>query len=183
MYCNICITIRAMREATIGAGTCLPLPRMNAPALLLLNCSVVLADAGERTQVYHSKIVFVCEHGAVKSTVAAAYFNRIARERGLPYVAVSRGIDLYPEIPAVIRRGLVEDGLAPEDDTPRDLRSIEVSAAARVIAFDRVPVERSGAVSVIYWSDVPAVTKNYLAGRDVILQHIEGLAAELTGSR
>jgi hypothetical protein len=152
-------------------------------ALLLLTCSVVLADAGERTPVDHSTIVFVCEHGAVKSTVAAAYFNRIARERGLPYVAVSRGIDLYPEIPAVIRHGLAEDGLAPQDDTPRDLRSNEASVAARVIAFDRVPGERSGAASVIYWSDVPPVTKNYLVGRGVILQHIEGLAAELTGSR
>jgi hypothetical protein len=152
-------------------------------ALLLLTCSVVLADASERTPVDHSTIVFVCEHGAVKSTVAAAYFNRIARERGLPYVAVSRGIDLYPEIPAVIRRGLAEDGLAPQDDTPRDLRSNEASAAGRVIAFDRVPGERSGTASVIYWSNVPPVTKTYLVGRDVILQHIEGLAAELAGSR
>jgi hypothetical protein len=152
-------------------------------ALLLLTCSVVLADASERTPVDRFTIVFVCEHGAVKSTVAAAYFNRIARDRGLPYVAVSRGINLYPEIPAVIRRGLAEDGLAPQDDAPRDLRSNEASAAARVIAFDRVPSERSGAASVIYWSDVPLVSKNYVAGRNAILQHIEGLAAELTGSR
>jgi hypothetical protein len=152
-------------------------------ALLLVLCSPVPADAGERTRIDRSTIVFVCEHGAVKSTVAAAHFNQIARERRLPYVAVSRGIDLYPEIPAAIRRALAEDGLTPQDDTPRDLRSDEASAAARVIAFDRVPGERSGSASVIYWSDVPPVTKNYPAGRDVILQHIEDLAAELTGSR
>jgi hypothetical protein len=152
-------------------------------ALLVLLCTFVLADADERARVGHSTIVFVCEHGAVKSTVAAAYFNRIARERGLPYVAVSRGIDLYPEIPRVIRRGLADDGLAPQDDMPRDLRSDEASAAARVIAFDQVPSERSGGASVIYWSDVPPITKNYPLGREVILKHIEGLAAELTGSR
>jgi hypothetical protein len=163
-------------------GSCHWLIRWGA-ALLLLPCSLLLADAGERTRVDHSTIVFVCEHGAVKSTVAAAYFNWIARQRGLPYLAVSRGIDLYPTIPPVIRRGLADDGLAPQDDTPRDLRSEEASAAARVIAFDRVPSERNGAASVIYWSDVPPVTKNYPAGRDVILQHIEDLAVELTGSR
>ena len=28
-------------------------------------------------------IVFVCVHGSVKSQIAAAYFNRLARERGL----------------------------------------------------------------------------------------------------
>ncbi len=29
-----------------------------------------------------SVAVFVCEHGAAKSIVAAAHFNRIAREKG-----------------------------------------------------------------------------------------------------
>ena len=28
-------------------------------------------------------IVFVCEHGAAKSVIAAAYFNKIAAEHGL----------------------------------------------------------------------------------------------------
>jgi hypothetical protein len=152
-------------------------------AALLLTCIFGPAQADERTPVDRSTIVFVCEHGAVKSTLAAAYFNRIARERGLPYVAVSRGIDLYPKIPGVIRHALAEDGLVPQDDTPRDLRSDEASVAARVVAFDRVPTERSGLASVTYWSDVPAVTKNYDTGRDVILRHIEELAAELTATR
>jgi protein-tyrosine-phosphatase len=150
---------------------------------LLLACVLGPAKAAERTPVDRSTVVFVCEHGAVKSTVAAAYFNRIARERGLPYVAVSRGIDLYPDIPTIIRRELANDGLAPQDDTPRDLRTDEADIAARVVAFDRLPTERSGAASVTYWSDVPAVTKDYSAGRDAILHHIEALAAELAATR
>lgn len=162
-------TVRLLRRASLVA--------------LLLPVSVGLGEAAERAPVDRSTVVFVCEHGAVKSTVAAAYFNRIARERGLHYVAVSRGIDLYSEIPAIIRRGLANDGLAPQDDTPRDLRSDEANVAARVVAFDRLPTERSGSVSVTYWSDVPAVTKDYNAGRDSILHHIEELAAELAGTR
>jgi hypothetical protein len=40
-------------------------------------------------------IVFVCLHGVVNSQMAAAYFNKVAKERGLSFTAVSRGIDLY----------------------------------------------------------------------------------------
>ncbi len=29
-------------------------------------------------------VIFVCEHGAAKSVIATAYFNRLTVERGLP---------------------------------------------------------------------------------------------------
>ena len=41
----------------------------------------------------------------VNSQIAAAYFNKVARERGLNYKAVSRGIDMYWTIPVVSRMG------------------------------------------------------------------------------
>jgi arsenate reductase len=136
-------------------------------------------QAGERANVDASTVVFVCAHGAVKSTVAAAHFNRIARERGLAFVAVSRGIDLYSEIPATIRTGLAADGLTPNDDTPRDLRADEASAAARVIAFDPVPTELGGTATVTYWPDMPAVTKDYGVGREAIVRRIEQMVNDL----
>jgi protein-tyrosine-phosphatase len=37
------------------------------------------------------EIVFVCEHGAAKSVIAAAWFNRLATERGLLERAIYRG--------------------------------------------------------------------------------------------
>src|ERR1700761_1911577 len=64
-------------------------------------------------------IVFVCLHGSVKSQMAAAYFNKLARERGLPYTAVSRGIEVDASIPASIRNGLNSDGPAPAENVPR----------------------------------------------------------------
>jgi protein-tyrosine-phosphatase len=36
-------------------------------------------------------IIFVCEHGAAKSVIAAAYFNRFAEQRGLNLRAAARG--------------------------------------------------------------------------------------------
>jgi protein-tyrosine-phosphatase len=124
-------------------------------------------------------IVFVCLHGSVKSQMAAAYFNKLARERGLPYTAVSRGIEVDASIPASIRNGLNSEGLAPADDVPRRLTATEAGNATRVIAFDSVPDENRGLAEVSYWSDVPPATKNYVAARDMIARHIDDLVPAL----
>ena len=54
-------------------------------SLRLLTLAVALQFAYPVYAASDSKtIVFVCLHGSVKSQMAAAHFNRIARERGLP---------------------------------------------------------------------------------------------------
>ena len=124
-------------------------------------------------------IVFVCLHGSVKSQMAAAHFNRIARERGLPYTAVSRGIQIDSSIPTRIRDGLTLDGLAPTDDIPRELTAAEANRAMKVVAFDAVPDVRRGVSDVTYWSDVPPATKDYEVARDAIVRHIGNLVPML----
>jgi hypothetical protein len=42
-------------------------------------------------QTHDSQVLFVCEHGNVKSLMAVSYFNQLAQERRLPFRAVSRG--------------------------------------------------------------------------------------------
>ena len=44
---------------------------------------------GNMTQ--NSIVIFVCEHGAAKSILAAAYFNKLARESNLRLTAMARG--------------------------------------------------------------------------------------------
>jgi protein-tyrosine-phosphatase len=124
-------------------------------------------------------IVFVCLHGSVKSQMAAAHFNRIARERGLPYTAISRGIEVDSSIPVRIRDGLSLDGLAPLDDAPQTLTPTEAAGATKVIAFDAVPDDKRGVSEVNYWSDVPPAMKDYVAARDVIVRHIDQLVPAL----
>ena len=132
------------------------------------------ASAGDR-QGGNGKttVVFVCLHGSVKSQMAAAHFNRIASERGLPFTAISRGIEVDTSIPTRIRDGLNLDGLAPTDDIPIGLTADEAGRATKVVAFDTVPEERRGTSEVTYWSDVPPATKDYAAARDVIVRHID----------
>src|SRR6516225_8606973 len=96
-----------------------------------------LATPAQADEATESKtILFVCLHGSVKSQMAAAHFNRIAKERGLPYTAISRGIEVDASIPTRIRDGLSLDGLAPLDDVPQPLTAADAVAAAKVFAFD-----------------------------------------------
>ena len=85
----------------------------------MLAASLPAATAGEE-----KTIVFVCLHGVVNSQMAAAYFNKVAKERGLPFTAVSRGIDLYRSVPVRIQDGLALDGLAPAN-APLELTAEE----------------------------------------------------------
>jgi protein-tyrosine-phosphatase len=146
--------------------------------LVITACTATIAAADVRSEKPKT-IVFVCLHGSVKSQMAAAHFNRIARERGLPFVAVSRGIAVDSSIPAKIRDGLALDGLTPADDVPLGLTAEEANGASKVFAFDDVPAERKGAADVTYWSDVPPATKDYNAARDAIVRHLDDLVPSL----
>ena len=99
------------------------LARIGSLMLLLITVFMGAASRAEDDSSSPATFVFVCLHGSVKSQIAAAHFNRIAREHGLPVVAVSRGIAVDNKIPTAIREGLARDGLAPATDVPVGLTS------------------------------------------------------------
>jgi protein-tyrosine-phosphatase len=135
-----------------------------AVALQLMHPALAASDTASDSKT----IVFVCLHGSVKSQMAAAHFNRIARERGLPYTAISRGIEVDESIPSRIRDGLSLDGLAPLDDVPQPLTAQDAVAAAKVFAFDPVPDDKRGEAD-----------KDSVAAREVIVSHIDHLVPAL----
>jgi len=124
-------------------------------------------------------IVFVCLHGSVNSQMAAAYFNRAAKERGLPYVSVSRGVDVHRSVPVRILDGLALDGLIPAN-SPHELTPVDANRANKILAFDVVPDERKGDASVTYWSGVPLGINDYEAARNEIVRRIDDLIPTLT---
>ena len=131
-------------------------------------------DAGSKT------ILFVCQHGVVNSQMAAAYFNKIAKERGLPFTAISRGIDgRYRSVPVRIEDGLALDGLSPAN-APRELTAGEAGRARRVLAFDEIPADLRGRASVTYWSGIPLGINDYEVTRDEIVRRIDVLMPTLT---
>ena len=53
--------------------------------------TMILVGAVQTPSTSAPAVVFVCEHGAAKSVVATAYFNKLAAERNLPFRATFRG--------------------------------------------------------------------------------------------
>ena len=150
-------------------------------AILALLASFLVAP-GEAAAGEEKTIVFVCLHGVVNSQMAAAYFNKVARERGLSFTAVSRGIDLYQSIPVRIQDGLALDGLEPAN-APLALTPEEAGRASQVLAFDTIPAEQRGHANVTYWSGVPIGIDNYETTRDEIVRRVDALIPILANEK
>ena len=89
-------------------------------ALILFGVSAGLA--GQSTEVANPRIVFVCEHGAAKSVIAAAYFNTLAAERGLRERAIYRGASPQAELSVATLKGLRDDGLSVPSTKPAAIK-------------------------------------------------------------
>jgi protein-tyrosine-phosphatase len=117
-------------------------------------------------------VVFVCEHGAAKSILAATYFNKLASEKGLNLIAIARGTNPDDELSPRTVTGLSNDGLQPTEPTPQKLTEADLQNAERVITFCELPVENRQKAVVERWENVPPVSEDYGKARDVIVEHI-----------
>ena len=124
-------------------------------------------------------IIFVCEHGAAKSVIAAAYFNKLAGEMGVNLKAIARGTHPDQELSPKTVSGLLEDGLHPTESAPQKLLPVDAESAQKIIAFCELPEEYLQAVDVEQWDSVPPVSENYKIARDVIVEHLNRLMIEI----
>lgn len=124
-------------------------------------------------------VLFVCQHGAAKSVIAARHFERLARASGLSVECRSAGLEPDPEIPPHVIAGLAGDGL-PAPSAPPALATTELFAEAdRIVTFgcDLAPLGTTG--EVVRWEGVPHVSDGYEAARDAIVDRLRSLLAEL----
>jgi arsenate reductase len=124
-------------------------------------------------------VVFVCEHGAAKSVIATAYFNKLARDRGLPYRATFRGTDPQAELSASALKGLREDGIEIPVGKPTAISPADVEKATHVFAIGcTLPAAAKQSGKARDWSDVPD-GQGYAAMRDAIVTHVTALLDDL----
>lgn len=126
-------------------------------------------------------VVFVCEHGTVKSVVALAYFRQLAQERHLNIRAISRGTAPDAAVPARVREGLRLDGLVLGPFTPARFTLADLVSAIAVISFDQPSVADlvGGRVPTARWDGLPAVSEDYRIARDSIRQRVARLVDSL----
>jgi arsenate reductase len=124
-------------------------------------------------------IVFVCEHGAAKSVVAAAHFNKLAAERGLPFRAISRGTAPDPAVPAGIATGLKNEGLMlPAAFAPTAFAATDLNGATRVVTFD-VTLPSATSAPISRWDKLPAFSDGYTPASAAIARRVNDLLREL----
>ncbi len=120
-------------------------------------------------------IIFVCEHGAAKSVIAAAYFNKFAGERNLNTRAIARGTHPDAELSLNTIAGLGQDGLTPTESTPQKLSPADMESAQQIVAFCELPEEYQNKVTIEQWDNIPPVSENYAAARDAINERLQHL--------
>jgi arsenate reductase len=150
--------------------------------MLIPLAAVGLAMALQSTAPRAPSIVFVCEHGAAKSVVATAYFNKLAAERGLPFRATFRGTSPQENVSVRAVDGLKADGIAIPAGKPAAIGDRDVADATHIFAIGcTLPdaAQRSGKAAD--WSDVPD-DQGYAPMRDAIVRHVQQLLDELQRS-
>src|SRR5262249_32510822 len=157
---------------------------MRSISIALVPVSLAIAFATQATAQsvtatrprQQTEVVFICEHGSVKSVVAMEHFNRKAQERGLAYRAVARGTSPEPTVPAPVREGLHADGFDVSSFVPQMLRATDVDNVALVVSFDDdVTKTVGGRTRYLKWDDLPGVLGDYPRGREAIVRQVDAL--------
>ncbi len=124
----------------------------------------------------HQKVLFVCLHGAAKSVLAAADFERMAKERGVPVAAESAGTEPDPEIAPPVLAALKAEGVDMAGQKPRLVTRDMAAGASRIVAFGcDLGAAAPDGDRIEQWADVPNVSAGLPAARAAIRQHLERL--------
>ena len=126
-------------------------------------------------------IVFVCEHGGARSTIASLYFNKMAKENHLPYRSIFRGLTPDSVITKEANKGLMKDGFETASLSPAALTTKEVTSNTLVISLDCV----APATYQTYhtWNGIPAISEDYSAARNAIVKLLNELVIELKNKK
>ena len=130
-----------------------------------------------------AQVLFVCQHGNVKSIMAASYFNQQAEKLGLPYRAVARGV--APDsstVPQPIAAGLRADGIDVDGFRAEAVKASDTAASARVVTIGATlsaQSEKAAGGRVEQWNDVPPASEGFAETRDAIKAHVRKLIEQL----
>ena len=113
--------------------------------------------------------------------IAAAYFNRLAEERSLPFTAEAVAAeDAYEAVPAPVVEFLKGEGVDVRDFKPRHFQAEEIKRAADVIVIGCPLGDGTLAGRAVErWDDVPMVSEDLHAAVAAIRKHVETLVRQL----
>ena len=136
------------------------------------------ASGGERGKP--PTILFMCPHGAAKSVLASAYFQRLAKERGLNVRVLSAGTDPDPDVAPVVAKHLKNQGYEIPIAKPRRATADDLVVADVVVSIGcdlkDLPVPRG---TLVKWDDVPSPSEDFARADEKIRERVLQLVDEL----
>jgi arsenate reductase len=124
-------------------------------------------------------VLFVCQHGAAKSVIAARHLAELAHARGLTLNAAAAGVAPDEVIPAHVIAGLRGDGVDDHEAPPKAVTRELLENAQIVVSFG-CDLSALGEASsrIVQWNDVPAVSDGYDAARTEIVGRLNAILDE-----
>lgn len=128
-------------------------------------------------------VLFMCPHGAAKSVLASAYFQRLAKERGLNVRVESAGTEPDATVSPAVADHLKGQGYSIPIAKPRKVAAQEFASADVVISIGcdlaALPQPRG---RLVRWDDVPAPSDGFTAADQAIRKRVTDLVEELVRS-
>ncbi len=146
---------------------------------LIVSILIVLPLAIYGQQKESKEILFVCTHGAARSPIAAAYFNKLAKENNLNYHAVFRGTEPDEALTPETINGLTEDGFNVNDWMPKKVSNQDIGKAYKIVTFDCSVSSKKYSATEEQWNGTPSISEDYNKARNVIKGNVEQLIERL----
>ena len=126
-------------------------------------------------------VAFVCLHASAKSLIAAQYYNRLARERGLALSATTSGPEPDPEIPAHVVEGLLRQGIDVRAVRPLLVSPATLALSNHVVSFGcYIKGLLAKGQTLEHWDDCPAVSDDFDIAWSFITARVEQLLNRLS---
>jgi protein-tyrosine-phosphatase len=125
-------------------------------------------------------VLFVCEHGAAKSVLAAELLQRKLDELDLPIQIHAAGIDPSDAIADSVVGLIPERAWELRTRRPRRVTQQDIETASITITFNLATAALPTApAAVLAWDDVPPLSDDPVAARAAIERHVEALVERL----
>ena len=151
-----------------------------AAAVVLATASAESSDAQDATPKKRTPtVLFMCPHGAAKSVLASAYFERLAKERGLNVTVKSAGTDPDPAVAPAVAAHLARRGYPVPTAPPRKATAEDMAADVVIsIGCDLSDVPEPGG-RLMRWDEVPPLSEDFARADEAIQKRVIELVEEL----
>jgi arsenate reductase len=149
----------------------------------VMMAALLLTLGGGYSQAMPAKttptVLFMCPHGAAKSLMASAYFQKLATERGLHVRVDSAGTEPDPHLSKGVVAHLVKSGYAIPIDKPRAATAADMTSADVIISMGCDLGKLPAPKGVVQNWTVPDFSADFTAAEQSIRDQVTRLVDEL----